>query len=82
MNIELISASKLSLMTDIKEMTLRKWAREGTLPYYKIGKLVRFNPEEVYKWIKEKAVTQQPNLREYMYEQKVQKPHLAPRNSR
>ena len=35
--------------------SVNNYMRQG-MPYYKIGsKLVRFNPEDVEKWLKEKA---------------------------
>ena len=39
----------------ISVSSINNYMRQG-MPYYKIGsKLVRFNPEDVEKWLKEKA---------------------------
>lgn len=39
----------------ISVSSVNNYMRQG-MPYYKIGsKLVRFNPEDVEKWLKEKA---------------------------
>ena len=39
----------------ISVSSVNNYMRRG-MPYYKIGsKLVRFNPEDVEKWLKEKA---------------------------
>lgn len=39
----------------ISVSSVNNYMRQG-IPYYKIGsKLVRFNPEDVEKWLKEKA---------------------------
>ena len=39
----------------ISVSSVNNYMRQG-MPYYKIGsKLVRFNPEDVEKWMKEKA---------------------------
>ena len=39
----------------ISVSSVNNYIRQG-MPYYKIGsKLVRFNPEDVEKWLKEKA---------------------------
>ena len=42
----------------ISVSSVNNYMRQG-MPYYKIGsKLVRFNPEDVEKWLKEKANTE------------------------
>ena len=39
----------------ISVSSVNNYMRQG-MPYYKIGsKMVRFNPEDVEKWLKEKA---------------------------
>jgi excisionase family DNA binding protein len=54
----LISIEELSTLIGVKVPTLRKWTKPGKelIPCYRIGKLVRFNPEEVTAWLKTKAV--------------------------
>ena len=43
----------------ISVSSVNNYMRQG-MPYYKIGsKLVRFNPEDVEKWIKEKVKNEQ-----------------------
>ena len=43
----------------ISVSSVNNYMRQG-MPYYKIGsKLVRFNPEDVEKWLKEKVNNEQ-----------------------
>lgn len=43
----LLSVEELSKMTGIREQTIRRYAREKTLPAYRFGKHWRFSLEEV-----------------------------------
>ncbi len=36
--------------------SLRVWVMQGKLPYYKIGKLVRFDPLSIKAWLEKQAV--------------------------
>lgn len=49
---KLISVQNASRLYDFKPCTLYKWVREGTIPHYKIGSLVRFNVAEIDDWLK------------------------------
>lgn len=46
----------LSEKLGIFEGTVRRWARGGELPRYKIGGKWRFNKIETDKWIKEREI--------------------------
>jgi excisionase family DNA binding protein len=35
----------------IKRSTLYAWAEQGTIPYLKLGRLVRFDPDEIEAWL-------------------------------
>jgi excisionase family DNA binding protein len=48
MNENLINAVELAERLDVKEQTIRRWAFEGRIPAYTIGKrVIRFDYEEV-----------------------------------
>jgi len=49
--IELISLSDLSKAIKISESTLKYYAKHGKLPYYRIGKHLRFKANEVEEWL-------------------------------
>ena len=51
----MLNKEELAKELNISVPMVNKLMRQG-MPYYKIGsKLVRFNPEDVEKWLKEKA---------------------------
>src|SRR5690348_8721558 len=35
----------------IKRSTLYAWAAQGTIPHLKLGRLLRFDPEEIEAWL-------------------------------
>jgi len=47
---QLVSVRTLSNALDIPEKTIRAWVYKRTVPYRKIGKLVRFDVEEIRAW--------------------------------
>jgi excisionase family DNA binding protein len=49
---KLINIKNASRLYNIKESCLYKWAREGRIPHYRVGHLVRFNVEEVDEWLR------------------------------
>lgn len=48
-----ITTKELCDLLKVSRQTLTNWRKEG-LPHEKFGKLVRFNKEKVYKWLKER----------------------------
>jgi len=51
---ELISVKKLSKMLDIPQSTIYEWVQIDFIPHYKVGRLIRFDPEEIKKWLQGK----------------------------
>lgn len=47
----LLDARELGRRLSIKPNTLYVWARKGLIPHYRLGDLVRFNPDEVRHWL-------------------------------
>jgi excisionase family DNA binding protein len=35
----------------VKRSTLYAWAEEGTIPHLKLGRLLRFDPDEIQAWL-------------------------------
>ena len=66
---KLITVKELSDSTGIKKSTLYLWTARGTIPHYKIGQLVRFNPEEVEVWFdkfKKEAVAPEKKAKKHL----------------
>jgi excisionase family DNA binding protein len=40
----------------IKRSTLYAWAEQGTIPYLKLGRLLRFDPDEIEVWLQDHRV--------------------------
>lgn len=52
-NSRYISAETLcrEVLPDLNRSTVYKWVRRTSIPHYKIGKRVLFDPEEVRRWM-------------------------------
>src|SRR3972149_1573796 len=48
----LVSIKEVSVFLKIKESTLYSWVNNGSLPYYKLNGLLRFDMEEIGEWVK------------------------------
>lgn len=47
----LMTIWELERMTSIKVSSLRKMVASKKIPFVKIGRLVRFNPEDIARWV-------------------------------
>ncbi|MGD9152286.1 MAG: helix-turn-helix domain-containing protein [Gammaproteobacteria bacterium] len=56
--IRLLTAKEVAEQLGIKEDTLQAWRsnKRYNLPYVKIGRYVRYNPEAVVKFIQERTI--------------------------
>lgn len=54
MNLEFLTTKELAIMLKIQEQTIRMWAREGRIPFVKVGSDYRFIREEVVKVLRDK----------------------------
>lgn len=54
---ELVSVKTLSRMLDLKERTLRELVAQRKIPFFKIGRLVRFNLEDIRAWYRKNLVS-------------------------
>ena len=48
---KLLNVSQLSEILNIKTKTIYDWTHKGMIPYIKMGKLVRFNSDDIEKWV-------------------------------
>ena len=51
-----ISPSQLAQNLNVSKFTVYDWVYDRKIPFVKIGKLVRFNEEDIEKWLKEKTI--------------------------
>jgi len=56
MNKLLVNVKQLSESTGLSVFTLYSWINQKRIPYVKVGRLVRFDPRKIEKWIEEKTV--------------------------
>lgn len=55
---KLVNVNDICAILAVKPSTVYKWVYEGRIPHYKIGRLVRFDPVEIDRWVgKQKART-------------------------
>jgi excisionase family DNA binding protein len=47
----LLNVKKVSEWLLVKPSTLYSWAEQGTIPYLKLGRLLRFDPDEIEVWL-------------------------------
>lgn len=50
------TAKEVSLYLGVNIQTVWSWAREGTIPCFKVGDSYRFRQSEVDKWLEQKRV--------------------------
>lgn len=53
---QLLSATEVAEMLRLDSYTVRKYAREGYIPAYKVGKSYRFDRERVLSWLSSREV--------------------------
>jgi len=53
---QFLNIKETALYLGIKGSTIYSWVHTKQIPYYKIGRLVKFRVEEIDQWIREKRV--------------------------
>lgn len=48
---KLLTAKQVSELLEVKVSTVYDWASQGTIPYVKLGRLIRFKKPEVFRWV-------------------------------
>ena len=51
---KLMTIQELSAVINVKVKTIYDWTYKKQIPYIKLGRLVRFDQDEIEKWMKEK----------------------------
>lgn len=51
---KLVDISEFSEKLNIKKKTIYDWVHKGLIPYIKLGRLVRFDPDDIDRWLKSK----------------------------
>jgi len=47
----LLTVPQLAEQLQIKAATLYTWAEQGSIPHLKLGRLLRFDPDEIEAWL-------------------------------
>lgn len=53
---QLMTVKQLAVYLQVKEVTIRRRIMKKTIPYYKMGKLVRFDPDKIQHWLEQQEV--------------------------
>ncbi|MBI3291877.1 MAG: helix-turn-helix domain-containing protein [Elusimicrobia bacterium] len=60
---QLVSIKTLGQLLEVPEKTIRTWVWKRQVPYYKLGKLIRFSVGEIRTWYRiRKVVPLTPSL--------------------
>jgi excisionase family DNA binding protein len=55
----MLNVHELSKELGISESGIYQWISQRKIPFVKIGRTVRFDPEEISKWLSEKKINSQ-----------------------
>jgi DNA binding domain, excisionase family len=56
-----ISPAELAAILSISKLTIYGWTERREVPFYKIGRLVRFDLDEIQAWLKDRKVSPHEN---------------------
>lgn len=59
---KLIDIQTLSDLIAVKPKTIYDWIHKNYIPYVKIGRLVRFDENEIKKWLETKKIRKIRNI--------------------
>ncbi len=54
---KLMNITQLSEVINVKKKTIYDWTHKGLIPYIKIGRLIRFDINDIEKWLKYKKMS-------------------------
>jgi len=52
----LLNTQHIAEYLDVSTSTIRSWVKHGKIPYMKLGKCVRFDLNELNKWLRGKRI--------------------------
>jgi excisionase family DNA binding protein len=55
-NDKYLTVDEVSKMLQISKVTLRAWTCQKKIPYYKVGRSVRFNPMKLEEWLNQREI--------------------------
>ena len=53
---ELLTVEELGRWLKIPKATVYDWTHTGVIPHYKVGRLVRFDPQEIEAWLEARRI--------------------------
>lgn len=53
---KMVGIGELSRYLDIKVNTVYAWVHSRQIPYYKVGRLVKFRKSEIDQWLEQRKV--------------------------
>ncbi len=56
----LMNAEEAAKFLGIKKSTVYAWVAQRRLPYIKVGRLLKFRPRALERWLKEREIRQWP----------------------
>jgi len=60
--VKLLTADEVAERLSVDPSTVRAWARAGDLPAYRLGRVLRFDPELVDRWLSGQMVGTRPRV--------------------
>jgi excisionase family DNA binding protein len=52
---ELLKTAEVAKLLNVSQSTIRKWVHYGFIPHAKLGRCVRFNREDIERWVQERT---------------------------
>jgi len=49
---KLLTVEEIAQVLHVKQSTIYNWTHLGFIPHIKLGKLLRFREDEIFKWLK------------------------------
>jgi excisionase family DNA binding protein len=62
----LLTPEQLAEWLSVKVSTVYQWTHTGYVPFVKVGRLVRFNQDDVERWLKKRSHKGRPSNRRSM----------------
>ncbi|MFW6118874.1 MAG: helix-turn-helix domain-containing protein [Planctomycetota bacterium] len=56
----LTSVGKIAERLGVSRATVYRWAKDGELPHYRVGDVLRFDPHEIERWLQRRRVGPEP----------------------
>lgn len=53
---KLLTARQVSELLEVKISTVYDWVHDGAIPHVKLGRLVRFNKAELFRWVESRTI--------------------------